>query len=527
MFAYGLSVRYGRSIAVSLQRFQELSHSGRAMSSAAKVLPQYQQFLDEAKLIRQKAYINGKWNDACDGATFEVRNPATGDRITSVADCSAKDVHQAINAAQKAFKTWRDTTAKERSVILRRWADLMTKHQKELAMILTAENGKPLAEAEAEVASGASFFEWYSEEARHITGDIINAPFKDRQFFVIKEPVGVAAMITPWNFPSSMLARKVSAALAAGCTCVMKPASETPLSALALVQLGEEAGVPPGVLNIVTGTNAAEIGKILCESPLIAKISFTGSTNVGKLLIQQSASTVKRMSMELGGHAPFIVFNSADIKAAAEAALFSKFRASGQTCVCANRILVQDKIYDAFADQLAELIDKKLRVGNGFESGTTQGPLISKKAIDKVAKHVEDALQRGGKLLSGGQKHPAGEQFFAPTLIRDVPTDALICNEETFGPVAPLVRFAEEDEAVAIANSVRVGLAGYFYSQDVAQIWRVAKRLEVGMVGANTAMISSVEAPFGGVKESGMGREGSRYGLDDYLNIKYICLGGL
>ncbi|GAU93871.1 hypothetical protein RvY_05739 [Ramazzottius varieornatus] len=511
----------------SLLLVESNDSNARTMATSAQPLPKYQEFMSSATLIRDKAYIDGKWVGSADGETFDVINPATQEKIGVVADCGPEDTQRAIEAAFHAFQTWKKTTPKQRSAALRRWFELITKHTKELSMILTAENGKPLAEAEAEVASGASFFEWYSEMIRHVTGEVIEAPAKGRQLFAIKEPVGVCGLITPWNFPSSMLARKVSAAVAAGCTVVMKPAAETPLSALALAALAEEAGIPPGVVNIVAGKKASEIGKVLCESPLVAKISFTGSTHVGKLLMQQSALTMKRVSMELGGNAPFIVFDSADLKAAVEAAVFCKFRASGQTCICANRILVQEKIYDEFVQKMGEEIEKKLKVGNGFDQSSTQGPLINRKALDKVTAHVEDAVSNGGKIVRGGKGHKAGPQFFEPTLIRDVPEDALIMREETFGPVAPIVKFRTEEEAVKIANSTSVGLAGYFFSQDMAQIWRVAKKLEVGMVGANTAMISTVEAPFGGVKESGLGREGSHYGLVEYQNVKYICLGGL
>lgn len=480
-------------------------------------------------LFHDKAFVNGAWVAAKSGATFEVTNPANGVNIATVVDGNASDMEEAIRAANDAFYgSWRDTTAKERSVVLRRWGDLMMQNQEELAKLLTAENGKPLSEAKGEIGYAASFFEWFAEEARRAYGDVIPAPIKTKRMITLRQPLGVAAMITPWNFPAAMITRKAGAAIAAGCTVVVKPAEDTPLSALALCELAQQAGLPAGVFNVVpcSRANAADVGKIMCESPMVAKISFTGSTNTGKILLRQSADTVKRVSMELGGNAPFIVFDSADVDAAVAGAMICKFRGSGQTCVCANRILVQEGVYDEFCQKLAAEV-QKLVVGDGMNADTTQGPLINVKGLEKVEQHVQDAISHGGSVLVGGKRHTLGGSFFEPTVIRDVPTDALVCSEETFGPLAPIIKFKTEAEVLAIANSTRVGLAGYFYSNDIGQIWRVAEKMEVGMVGVNEGLISSDVSPFGGVKESGLGREGSKYGMDEYQEIKYVCFGGI
>ncbi|KAM5202564.1 succinate-semialdehyde dehydrogenase, mitochondrial isoform 1-T2 [Hipposideros larvatus] len=417
----------------------------------------------------------------------------------------------------------------ERSSLLRKWYDLMIRHKDDLAKIITAESGKPLKEAQGEILYSAHFLEWFSEEARRIYGDIIYTPAKEKRALVLKQPLGVAAVITPWNFPSAMITRKVGAALAAGCTVVVKPAEDTPFSALALAELANQAGIPPGVYNVIpcSQKKAKDVGEVLCTDPLVSKISFTGSTATGKILLHHAANSVKRVSMELGGHAPFIVFDSANVDQAVAGAMASKFRNSGQTCVCSNRFLVQKGIHDAFVKKFAEAIKTNLHVGNGFEEKTTQGPLINEKAVEKVEKHVSDALSKGATVVTGGKRHQLGKHFFEPTLLSNVTQDMLCVHEETFGPLAPVIKFDSEEEAVAIANATDVGLAGYFYSQDPAQIWRVAERLEVGMVGVNEGLISSVECPFGGVKQSGLGREGSKYGIDEYLELKYVCFGGL
>ncbi|XP_071486185.1 succinate-semialdehyde dehydrogenase, mitochondrial-like [Diadema antillarum] len=480
-------------------------------------------------LFREQAFINGSWVAAKSGATYPVKNPANGNQLALVADGNAADMEEAVRVAYETFYgPWRDTTAKERSIILRRWAELMMQNQEKLAKILTAENGKPLAEAKGEIGYAASFFEWFAEEAKRAYGDVVPSPFKTKRMIFMKQPVGVAGMITPWNFPSAMITRKAAAAIAAGCTVVVKPAEDTPLSALALCELANEAGLPAGVFNVVpcSRAHAAEVGKVICESPQVAKISFTGSTNTGKILLKQAADTVKRVSMELGGNAPFIVFETANVDAAVAGTLVCKFRGSGQTCVCANRILVHEKVYDEYCQKLSAEVEKMV-VGDGMDPATTQGPLINVSGMEKVEKHVDDAVARGGKVLVGGQRHALGGSYFQPTVIRDVPNDALVCREETFGPLAPIIKFRTEEEALTIANSARVGLAGYFYSNDIGQIWRVAERMEVGMVGINEGLISSDVSAFGGIKESGMGREGSKYGIDEYMEIKYACFGGV
>ncbi|XP_053570777.1 succinate-semialdehyde dehydrogenase, mitochondrial isoform X3 [Bombina bombina] len=458
-------------------------------------------------LLRSAAYVGGSWLRP--STSFPVLDPATGAELTKVADCGPQECGEALRAASVAFQTWRDVSAKERSVLLRKWYDLMMENKEDLARIITAENGKPMKEALGEIVYAAGFLEWFSEEARRIYGDVISVPMKDRRALVLKQPVGVATIITPWNFPSAMITRKVGAALAAGCTVIVKPAEDTPLSALALAE------------------NAPTVGELLCTHPSVGKISFTGSTATGKILLRYAADSVKRVSMELGGHAPFIVFDSANVDQAAAGALASKFRNSGQTCVCSNRFLVQKGIHDAFVRKLSELMSRELRVGNGFAEGVTQGPLINGKAVQKVEQHVSEAVSQGAHIETGGKRSSVGKNFFEPTLLSNVTTKMLCAREETFGPLAPVIKFDTEEEAMAIANSVSVGLAGYFYSQDPSQIWRVAERLEVGMVGVNEGLLSSVECPFGGVKQSGIGREGSKYGIDEYLEIKYVCIGGL
>lgn len=479
--------------------------------------------------VRQKAFIHGQWVSSKDGKTFPVLNPSTGRRIAEVSDCGVADAEEAIQSAHDAFQTWGGTTTKERSGVLRKLFELQMKYSKDLARIMTEEMGKSLKEAEGEINYGASFLEWFSEEARRIYGEVIPSPVKNKLPVILRQPVGVAGIITPWNFPNAMITRKVGAALAAGCTCVIKPAEDTPLSALAFAQLAEEAKVPPGVINIITASreNTPALGKHLCESPQIGTISFTGSTAVGKLLLKQSASTVKRVSLELGGNAPTIVFDSANLEKAVPGVMASKFRNSGQTCVCTNRILVQSKIHGEFVDKLAQKIKQDLFVGDGFDPKTNVGPLINNNAVQKVERHVMDALDKGANVLLGGKRNPQGENFYEPTLITGVTRNMLVCQEETFGPVAAVVKFDTEDEAVTIANSTRAGLAGYLFSEDISQVWRVAKRLELGMVGVNEGLMSMAEAPFGGVKESGIGREGSRHGIDEYVYIKYVCFGSL
>ncbi|CAH2284497.1 succinate-semialdehyde dehydrogenase, mitochondrial [Pelobates cultripes] len=492
-----------------------------ASTSGASGLP--------ASLLRSAAYIGGSWLRSSDSASFPVLDPATGAELVQVSDCGPRECREALKAASEAFLTWREVPAKERSILLRKWYELMIQNKDDLARIITAENGKPMKEALGEILYAAGFFEWFSEEARRIYGDVISVPLKDRRALTLKQPIGVATIITPWNFPSAMITRKVGAALAAGCTVVVKPAEDTPLSALALAELAQQAGIPSGVYNVVpcSREKAPAVGEILCTDPSVGKISFTGSTATGKILLRYAADSVKRVSMELGGHAPFIVFDSANVDQAAAGALASKFRNSGQTCVCSNRFLVQKGIHDAFVKKLASLIQKELHIGNGFEEGVTQGPLINEKAALKVEQHVRDAVSQGARIETGGKPSTYGKNFYEPTLLSNVTTNMLCTQEETFGPLAPVIKFDTEEEAIAIANSANVGLAGYFYSQDPAQIWRVAERLEVGMVGVNEGLLSSVECPFGGVKQSGIGREGSKYGIDEYLEIKYVCFGGL
>jgi succinate-semialdehyde dehydrogenase/glutarate-semialdehyde dehydrogenase len=483
------------------------------------------QQLKDPTLLRQQAYIDGQWCDADNGATIAVNNPATGEQLGTVPEMGAAETRRAIAAAQQAWAGWRKKTAKERSAILRKWHDLMLVNADDLALIMTAEQGKPLAEAKGEITYAAAFIEWFAEEGKRTYGDTIPSPSPSSRIIVTKEPIGVCAAITPWNFPTAMITRKAGPALAAGCPMVLKPAEATPFSALALAVLAERAGVPSGIFSVVTGAPKA-IGGEMTSNPTVRKISFTGSTGVGKLLMEQSASTIKKLSLELGGNAPFIVFDDADLDAAVEGALASKFRNAGQTCVCANRLYVQDGVYDAFASKLVAAV-AKLKVGNGIENGVTQGPLIDDKAVQKVEQHIADAVAKGARVLLGGQRHALGHSFFEPTVIADVTSDMQVAREETFGPMAPLFRFHTDEEVLALANDTEFGLASYFYSRDIGRIWRVAEGLESGMVGINTGLISNEVAPFGGVKQSGLGREGSHYGIDDYLSIKYLCMGGI
>jgi succinate-semialdehyde dehydrogenase/glutarate-semialdehyde dehydrogenase len=481
--------------------------------------------LKDPKLFREQCYIDGGWVDADNRKTIPVNNPATGEVLGSVPRMGAQEAKRAVEAAERAWPAWRAKTAKERAVILRKWFDLMMASQEDLAQILTAEQGKPLAEARGEIAYGASFIEWFAEEGKRAYGDMIPQHQADKRILVMKQPIGVCALITPWNFPNAMITRKAGPALAAGCTVVIKPASQTPYSALAMAELGGRAGIPKGVFNIVTGDSKA-IGAELCANPIVRKLSFTGSTETGRILMKQSADTVKKLSLELGGNAPFIVFDDADLDAAVEGALASKYRNAGQTCVCANRLYVQDRVYDAFAARLTEKV-KGFKVGPGTEPGVTIGPLIDEPGVEKVEKHVADALGKGAKTLLGGKRHERGRLFFQPTVLANVTPDMLVSHEETFGPVAPLIRFKTEDEVVRLANDTEFGLCGYFYSRDVGRIFRVAERMETGIVGANVGIISTEVAPFGGVKQSGLGREGSKYGLEEYLEVKYVLLGGI
>jgi succinate-semialdehyde dehydrogenase/glutarate-semialdehyde dehydrogenase len=481
--------------------------------------------LKDPSLLRQQSYIDGEWCDADDGATITVTNPATGETVGTAPRMGAAETRRAIDAANAAWPAWRNTLAKDRAKILRKWNDLMLENADDLALIMTAEQGKPLPEARGEVTYAASFLEWFGEEAKRIEGDTLQSPWPDRRLVVTREPIGVCAAITPWNFPAAMITRKVGPALAAGCPIIVKPAELTPFSAFAMAVLAERAGVPKGVLSVITGDSKA-IGLEMTSNPVVRKLSFTGSTQVGRILMQQSAPTIKKLSLELGGNAPFIVFDDADVDAAVEGAIASKYRNAGQTCVCANRLYVQDGIYDQFADKLAAAV-ARLKVGNGQDSGVTQGPLIEEKAVVKVEQHIADALAKGARLLTGGKRHELGHSFFQPTVLVDVDASMQVATEETFGPLAPLFRFRTEDEVIAMANATEFGLAAYFYSRDIGRAWRVAEALESGMVGVNTGLISNEIAPFGGVKQSGLGREGSKYGMDDYLVIKYICMGGI
>jgi succinate-semialdehyde dehydrogenase/glutarate-semialdehyde dehydrogenase len=481
--------------------------------------------LEDPSLLRQECLVGGSWIPAASGGTFPVHDPATGALLGSVPDMGAAETRQAVTAAREALPAWRAAPAKERAAVLRRWSELILENQRDLALIMTAEQGKPLAESRAEMAYAASFPEWFAEEAKRVYGDTIPAPSRDRRLMVLKEPVGVCGAITPWNFPAGIVTRKVAPALAAGCTIVVKPAEQTPLSALALAVLAERAGAPAGVLNVITGEPSA-IGVELTTNPDVRKLSFTGSTEVGRLLMRASADTVKKLTLELGGNAPFIVFDDADLDAAVQGAMLSKYRNTGQTCVCANRIYVQSGVYDEFADRLSVAVSA-LKVGDGRDPGVDQGPLINRAALDKVVEHMEDAQRLGAKVLVGGHPHRLGGTFFEPTVLAGATQEMLIARQETFGPVAPLFRFETEEEAVALANDTEFGLASYFYSRDVGRVWRVSEALEYGMVGINTGFLSHEMAPFGGMKQSGVGREGSKYGLDEYLEIKYLCLGGL
>jgi succinate-semialdehyde dehydrogenase/glutarate-semialdehyde dehydrogenase len=482
--------------------------------------------LSDARLFREACYVDGQWTQSGSGATFNVDNPATGEVLGKVPSLSAVETRNAIDAAHRAFSAWAKKTAKERAQALRRWFDLMVANQDDLARLMTLEQGKPLAESKGEVAYAAAFLEWFGEEAKRVYGDTIPGHQTDKRIVILKQPIGVVACITPWNFPLAMITRKAGPAIAAGCTVVLKPAEQTPFSALALAELAERAGIPAGVLNIVTG-DPKEIGPELTSNPKVRKLSFTGSTEVGKLLMAQCAGTIKKLSLELGGNAPFLVFDDADLDAAVEGALASKYRNTGQTCVCANRFLVQDSVYDAFAAKLAAAVTAQLKPASGLEPGATQGPLIDDAAVEKVESHIRDAQSKGAKVLLGGKRHALGGRFFEPTILTGVTTQMLLTREETFGPVAPLFRFKTEAEAIALANDTEFGLAAYFYGRDIARVWRVAEALETGIVGINTGIISTEVAPFGGVKESGLGREGSKYGLEEFLEIKYLCFGGI
>jgi succinate-semialdehyde dehydrogenase/glutarate-semialdehyde dehydrogenase len=482
--------------------------------------------LAEATLLRNQAFINGAWVGADNGKGFPVTNPADGSVLGQVPDMGEAETKRAIAAADAAIPAWRGKTAKERAAFMRRWHDLMLAHQDDLAIIMTAEQGKPLAEAKGEVVYGASFIEWFAEEGKRVYGEIIPTHAAGKRLLVMKQAIGVVAAVTPWNFPIAMITRKVAPALAAGCTVVIKPAEDTPLSALAVALLAERAGFPQGVINIVTGSNPVPIGKELTESPIVKKFSFTGSTEIGKLLMRQCASTVKKVSLELGGNAPFIVFDDADLDAAVAGAIASKYRNTGQTCVCANRLLVQDGVHDAFAAKLTEAVSK-LKVGPGLLGDTQQGPLINNEALKKVETLLADATSKGAKVMLGGKRHALGGTFFEPTVISGVTPAMRMAREEIFGPVAPLFRFKTDAEAVELANATEFGLAAYFYARDISRVWRVAEALDYGIIGINEGIISTEVAPFGGMKESGIGREGSRHGIEDFLEIKYLCLGGI
>ena len=483
------------------------------------------QLLKDPKLLRELCFIDGAWVGADSGAALDVKNPATADRLGSIPNMGAAETRRAIAAAAAALPAWKARTAKERAVIMRRWFDLMVEHQEDLATLMTAEQGKPLAESKVEILYAASFIEWFAEEAKRIYGDVIPGHQSDKRILVLRQPVGVVAAITPWNFPAAMITRKAGPALAAGCTLVCKPATQTPYSALAMAELADRAGIPKGVFNVITGS-AAAIGGEMTSNPIVRKLTFTGSTEVGKKLMAQCAGTVKKLSLELGGNAPFIVFDDADLDAAVQGALASKYRNTGQTCVCANRLLIQAGVYDEFALRLKSAV-AQLRVGDGLAGVTDQGPLIDAKAVSKVEEHIADALAKGATVLLGGKRHALGGSFFEPTILTDVTPKMLLAREETFGPVAPLFKFETEAQAIAMANDTEFGLAAYVYTRDLARSWRVSEAVEYGIVGLNTGIISTEVAPFGGVKESGTGREGSKYGILDYTEIKYICVGGV
>ncbi|MGP3698307.1 NAD-dependent succinate-semialdehyde dehydrogenase [Rhodobacter sp. NSM] len=479
--------------------------------------------LKDPSLLETRAFVAGEWIGADDGATFEVTNPARGDVICTVPDLSRAETARAIAAAAEAMKDWAARTGKERAQVLRKWFDLMMANQDDLGAILTAEMGKPLAEAKGEIAYGASFIEWFGEEAKRVYGETIPGHMRDKRITVLKQPIGVVGSITPWNFPNAMITRKCGPALAAGCGFVARPAAETPLSALALAVLGERAGLPKGILSVITSKKSSDIGKEFCENPEVRKLTFTGSTEVGRILLRQAADQVMKCSMELGGNAPFIVFDDADLDAAVQGAMASKFRNNGQTCVCANRIYVQAGVYDAFSEKLSAAV-RKLKVGDGLVAGTEAGPLINEKAVEKVEEHIRDVLDGGGRIVTGGKRHELGGTFFEPTVVTGVTQDMKVSTEETFGPLAPLFRFETEEEVIGYANDTIFGLASYFYARDVGRITRVQEALEYGIVGVNTGIISTEVAPFGGVKQSGLGREGSRHGIEDYLEMKYVCL---
>jgi succinate-semialdehyde dehydrogenase/glutarate-semialdehyde dehydrogenase len=479
--------------------------------------------LKDPKLFRTQCYVDGGWIGG--SQDLSVRNPANGSVLGTVPKLGAEETRRAIDAAERAWPAWRAKTAKERAAILRKWFDLMMANQEDLAQILTAEQGKPLTESRGEIAYGASFIEWFAEEGKRAYGDVIPQHQADKRVLVIKQPIGVCALITPWNFPNAMITRKAGPALAAGCTVVIKPAGQTPYSALAMAELGERAGIPKGVLNVITGDSKA-IGGELCANPKVRKLSFTGSTETGRVLMRQCADTIKKLSLELGGNAPFIVFDDADLDAAVEGALASKYRNAGQTCVCANRLYVQDGVYDAFAAKLTEKV-KGFKVGAGTEPGVVIGPLIDENGVRKVEAHVADAVGKGAKVVLGGKRHALGGLFFQPTVLTGVTPDMQVSFEETFGPVAPLIRFKSEEEVIRLANNTEFGLSGYFYSRDIGRIWRTAEQMETGIVGVNVGIISTEIAPFGGVKQSGLGREGSKYGLEEYLEVKYILVGGV
>nr|WP_315301129.1 NADP-dependent succinate-semialdehyde dehydrogenase [Raoultella terrigena] len=479
--------------------------------------------LNDPTLFRQQAFIDGQWRDALSGEVITVTNPANDQRLGSVPKMGTEETHEAIDAANRALPAWRALTAKERAALLRRWFDLIMANQDDLARLMTLEQGKPLAEAKGEIGYAASFIEWFAEEGKRVYGDTIPGHQADKRLIVIKQPIGVTAAITPWNFPAAMITRKAGPALAAGCTMVLKPASQTPFSALALAELAQRAGIPDGVFSVVTGS-AGAVGNALTSNPLVRKLSFTGSTEIGRQLMAQCAQDIKKVSLELGGNAPFIVFDDADLDKAVEGALASKFRNAGQTCVCANRLYVQEGVYDRFAEKLQQAVEK-LRLGDGLQSGVTTGPLIDDKAVAKVQEHIADALAKGARIMTGGKVHELGGNFFQPTILLDVPDSAKVAKEETFGPLAPLFRFKDEADVIRQANDTEFGLAAYFYARDLSRVFRVGEALEYGIVGINTGLISNEVAPFGGVKASGLGREGSKYGIDDYLEIKYMCIG--
>jgi succinate-semialdehyde dehydrogenase/glutarate-semialdehyde dehydrogenase len=494
--------------------------------NAPESIADIRKLLKNPALFHEEAFINGTWVKASGNARFSVQNPASGQKIASVANLNSSDAEEAISAADMALPAWRSKIAKERAAIMRKWFELILANADDLAVLMTLEQGKPLVEAKGEVVYGASFVEWFAEEAKRVMGAIPATTWSDKRTIVLKQAIGVCVAITPWNFPIAMITRKIAPAMAAGCSIVIKPAEQTPLSALAIAHLAQEAGVPDGVINIVTSDseNSIAVGKVLCASPTVRHLSFTGSTEVGRILMAQSAPTVKKLSLELGGHAPFIVFDDADIDAAVSGAMVSKYRNAGQTCVCANRFYVHRKVHDTFVEKLAQAT-KAIKIGNGLEQGVSQGPLIDQQAIEKVERHVADAISKGAKLIIGGKRSNLGGTFYEPTVLANVTSNMLITYEETFGPVAPVIPFESDDEVIKLANSSQYGLASYFYSRDIGRVWKVAEALEFGMVGVNTGLISNEVAPFGGVKQSGLGREGSSWGIDEYLEMKYVCMG--